>query len=649
MSLETQNDDVRIFNAFLSAARTAVASELSALAVRLTPDAFRARVQSEIIDLLMERAGQAPRRSSKLTSPLRNELARRLRDIDLPYDFLGAAHLDYLSNTIDFSGGRVSVARNASRKETGSYYTPRRVVRRIVAETVGRLLERSGGIREAAKLRVADPACGSGVFLLEAAGSLRAFYTANGLPQDEADAIAAAQVIGADISPEAVETAALAFQCAGLPEPRIICSDALRNDRLNWRRVLPEVFSSGGFDAVIGNPPYRAMSRLDSASRAALAAAYEVFAGHGDLHYCFFERALQLLRPGGMMGLLTSSYFMQASHADKLRKLLARESHIRLLVDCTGDDLFPDAGVHCVITVATKGKPGPASRLRLERRGDDPLEFEQGGLSGAPWVIISDGERQWRSRIEKDAVPLGEFCRIVQGPESGLNEAFVVASSYAREAGLEEELLRPLVKNSDIGRYSIVPRDELMIYLPRGAALTRFPKVLAHLERFRESLEAREVCRSGRVQWFELHRPRSPQLMNAARRIICPYRAPENRFAVDGRRCLNDGGDVRMIFTGNDASADLFFLAAVLNSHMMTRYYWHIGRRKGRMLEYFRDSLRLMPVRLAPPDHPLCVTLADLARAQHRGFSEERDYRIERLILDLYELKADPAPPGMLF
>jgi len=646
---ETRSDDARALRAFLGTARSAIACNLAGLAGQLTPAALGARVQAEIIDLLLERAGRPPRRRSALPGSLRDELAARLREIHLPWDFLGAAHLDYLSTTIEIADGRVRIGRNASRKETGSYYTPRRIVRRIVAETVGRLLERAAGVREAAQLRTVDPACGSGVFLLEAAEAFRAFYMDRGVPRDEAGAIAAAQVVGADLSPEAVDAAALAFELADLPEPKIFCADALRDDQLDWRRALPDIFREGGFDAVIGNPPYRALASLDDAAKAALAGAYETFAGHGDLHYCFFERALQLLKPGGMLGLLTSAYFLQASHAAKLRGLLARCSRIELIADCTGENLFPDAGIHCTITVATKGEPERDSRLRFERSDEEAFEFPQRELSAAPWVIVPDTEEQWRRRIEKDAVPLGEFCRIVQGPESGLNEAFVVKSDYAREAGLEAELLRPLVKNSDIARYCIAPRDELLIYLPRGAGLEAYPRVLQHLSRFREALAAREVCRSGRVRWFELHRPRTASLMNCPCKIVCPYRAPENRFAVDELRRLNDGGDIRMIFPRREAKLDLFFLAAVLNSHMMTRYFSRIGRRKGKILEYFKDSLRLVPVRVPPPDHPVYATLADLSRAQHEEFSEERDYRIERIVLDLYELKAEGAAPGLLF
>jgi len=632
--------------AFLASARSAIAADL---AERVSADELRSKTQSRILRLLMARAGHTPATESLISDSLRDDLVGRLGEMELPYDFLGAAHLDYLSSTIAVTDGKARVVRNASRKSTGSYYTPQKVVERIVAETLGRKLEECDGVREVSQLRVLDMACGSGVFLLESARVLVSFYVDQGLSAQEAASTAAGQVFGADVSAEAVEVARMAFGLAGLHGRGLFVADALRDDRFRWQDALPTVFREGGFDVIVGNPPYSAVPRLDAETKHALANAYDVYAGHGDLHYCFFERGLNLLRPGGLLGLLSSAYFLQASHAAKLRALLSKESQIATIIDSSREELFPDAMIHCVITILRKVQPAADSVLRFEPASEEPFNFPQKELSGAPWVIISDAEREWRARIEKDAVPLGEFCDIVQGPESGLNEAFVVSADYARSAELEAGLLRPLIKNSNIARYAISYGDKLMIYVPRGEQIDRYPAIMRHLAKYRERLEARDVCRTASEPWFAFHRPRNAAQMNAERKIVCPYRAPGNRFAVDERRTLNDGGDVRMIFPKPDADIDLCFLAAILNSHMMERYFAKIGRRKGRMLEYFKDSLKTLPVRIAAPDHPVYSVLIELSTFQHEDFSEQRDYLIERIVLDLYQLKASAATPGMLF
>ena len=646
MNRQAPNPDRRVFRAFVAAARAAIASDLAAC---VAPERLASTVQAEILGLLLARAGGQPPRPGIISGTLREELKARLREIELPYDFIGAAHLDYLSSTIVLSGNKPRIARNSSRKQSGSYYTPRSIVERVVSETLGRTLAEATAIREAARLRILDMACGSGVFLLEAARLLRRFYAEHDVGKEDAANIAAVQVFGADVSAEAVEVAKLAFQLEGLPEPRIFAADALHDGRFRWHDALPEVFEAGGFDVIVGNPPYGAVSRLDAETKRRLASAYGAYAGHGDLHYCFFERGLGLLKPGGLLGLLTSAYFMQASHAAKLRELLSKNSRIEAIIDCSDDDLFPDAAIHCAVTVLRKEQPLPGGALRFEPGAGPAFDFPQNQLSRAPWVIVSESERRWRAKIEKDAVPLGEICEIVQGPETGLNEAFVVTAEYAREMGLEQRLLRPLIKNSDIGRYAISCRDDLMIYIPRGTPIERCPAVTRHLEKYRRKLEAREVCRSNSAPWFALHRPRKATLMSAPRKIVCPYRAPGSRFAVDERRALNDGGDVRMIFPKAQSNIDLFFLVALLNSRTMQRYFSQIGRRKGMMLEYFKDSLKTLPMRIAPREHPVHSALAELAALQHREFSEQRDYLIERIILDLYELKASAAAPGMLF
>jgi len=643
---EQKTPDRRALRAFLAAARSAIAADLAG---RVSPDELRSTVQGQILNLLLTRAGGAPVSETIISDSLHDDLAARLSQMQLPYDFLGTAHLDYLSSTLVLSDGKARIVRNASRKSTGAYYTPHKLVERIVAETLGRRLAECRGVPEASQLRILDMACGSGVFLLESARALISFYVARGMGKDQAASRAAGQVFGVDVSAEAVEVSRLAFILAGLPRPRLLVGDALRDDRFRLHDALPEVFRQGGFDVIVGNPPYRAAARLDAETRRTLANAYHVHAGHGDLHYCFFERGLGLLRSAGLLGLLSSAYFLQASHAAKLRALLSKQSQIVTIIDSSREELFPDAAIHCVVTILRKAPPPPGSTLRFEPAAGEPFHFPQEELSAAPWVIISDAERQWRTRLEKDAAPLGEFCDIVQGPESGLNQAFVVAADYARAAGLEQDLLRPLIKNSNIARYAISYPDELLIYVPRGVQIGRYPAVMQHLENYRRRLEARDVCRNTSAPWFAFHRPRKAAQMNAQRKIVCPYRAPGNRFAVDKRRALNDGGDVRMIFPKSDVDIDLYFLVAILNSRMMQRYLVNVGRRKGRMLEYFKDSLKTLPVRIVAPDHPVCSVLAELSAFQHEDFSEQRDYLIERIVLDLYRLKAAPATPGMLF
>ena len=747
MNSEHHGIDQRLYRSFLATARAAIAG---GLAGHVPPDQLAAAVQQEIIALLCERAGRPLERERPASHAQHDDLLARLRELVLPFDFLGTAHLDYLSSTIEFESdahgsvqqgsrsaepgnlpAKPTIGQNVSRKSSGAYYTPQRVVRRIIDETLGRKLAATTTVEQAAELRVLDCACGSGAFLIEAARALHRFYTAHGMPEADAARIAAGQVFGVDVSPEAAEIARLAFRlasaepCRGhVSEATIIAADSLRLTRAQWQESFPEAFAPrrGGFDVVVGNPPYRAATGLDAPTKRHLAKTFEAYAGHGDLHYCFFELGLDLLRPEGVLGLLSSAYFTQASHANKLRKLLAETSQIEKLIDCSDDALFPDASIHCLITILRKvhdrstgvppvadvwpcstgvppvadvwpcstgvppvantggvpvantggtpvlprpvantgGTPvllravapdaPPAGMVRVELAGEPPFDFPQEGLGEGPWVIISDSEKQWRARLERDAVPLGEFCTISQSPESGLNEAFVVSPLDAQKEELEPELLRLLIKNSDVGRYKIRYRDHLLIYIPRGIEIGRYPRILEHLAAFRGQLESREVCRNAAEPWHAFHRPRSAALMNAARKIVCPYRADSNKFAVDEMRALNDGGDLRMIFPAKGLALDLYFLTAVLNSRMMQRYFARVGRRKGQQFEYFKDSLKVLPIRVVPSDHPLHGAIADLSRLQHKTVAEQRDYLIERMVLDLYELKAAAVKmPGRLF
>ena len=243
---------------------------------------------------------------------------------DSPYEFsvlsveiLGSAYEQFLGKTITIDKAhRAKIEEKPEvRKAGGVYYTPQYIVEYIVQNTVGKLIEGKKP-KDISGIRIVDPACGSGSFLIGAYQYLldyhRDYYTENGklskgtkdnpltpdgnLTTAEKKRILLNNIYGVDIDVNAVEVTKLSLllKCMeGETEATIATQLKLFNERIlptlddniksgnslidtdfydgqldfepqaekkikpfNWQKAFPEVFKNGGFDAVIGNPPY---------------------------------------------------------------------------------------------------------------------------------------------------------------------------------------------------------------------------------------------------------------------------------------------------------------------------------------------------------------------------------------------------------
>lgn len=280
------------------------------------------------------------------------------------------------------------------RKAAGIYYTPAHIVAPIVHKTVGELCAGKTP-RQIARLKILDPACGSGLFLL---GAYEHILKNHSLTPVDKRRILENAIHGVDLDPRAVKLTrtSLMLLDEGRRHPppdlsgNIRCADSLRDP------------DSGSYDAVIGNPPFGA--RLTPAERARLSKLYPVFSQVKDSFVAFIERAFELLRPGGKFGFVLPSAWLGGPRYRALRKFLLTfkiES-----VTALPFGTFPDAYVDTVVVVASKARPqtgrlqqlwrdhpdrkfildpdmaGLLSRLanRIKTRGRDLFEMKRGVL-----------------------------------------------------------------------------------------------------------------------------------------------------------------------------------------------------------------------------------------------------------------------------
>ena len=369
-------------------------------------------------------------------------ICQRLAHINSPYDFnaiplhiLGAIYERFLGKVIVATEKRARVEEKPEvRKAGGVYYTPEYIVRYIVANTVGKLIENKTPA-QVAEMRFADIACGSGSFLLGIYDLLLRHHGNyyNRLPKAErARAVKQGDCIdregklylslrvkreillnniyGVDIDAQAVEVAQLSLYLKLLEEETttsakqyllefahtaklkkllpdlaktIVCGNSLigrdiinghlfaaeeerKLNPMNFEDVFPETMKRGGFDAVVGNPPYVLLQILQQPSIFEyIAAKYRAARYKIDTYHVFLERALRLTREGGRVGYITPNTFLRNKHAQELRRLILEASNVELL-RLFFYQVFTGASVDTAILVlAGRDDPTPAHRVEV--------------------------------------------------------------------------------------------------------------------------------------------------------------------------------------------------------------------------------------------------------------------------------------------
>lgn len=264
-------------------------------------------------------------------------------------DVLGTIYEQYLGHILRKTEKTAKVTDNHThRKEQGIYYTPPYIVNYIVRSTLGKVLK--GKKVDVEHLRVLDPACGSGSFLIKAFDVLNEYYKENdedykqtqldlqsGIPFKTKSRILQNNIFGVDLDRQAVEIAQLnlllkiAEKGHRLPllEKNIRTGNSIVDDEnfassktFKWEKEFSEIISNGGFDVAIGNPPYVRQEEL-SELKPYLEANYSTYQGTADLFVYFFEKELKLLKENGYFSMIVSNKWLRAGYGKNLRKFIS--------------------------------------------------------------------------------------------------------------------------------------------------------------------------------------------------------------------------------------------------------------------------------------------------------------------------------------
>jgi hypothetical protein len=401
---------------------------------------------------------------------------------------------------------------------------------------------------------------------------------------------------------------------------------------IHWNEIYPIVMESGGFDVIIGNPPYINVKRLKIEERRFFSKFYKTYNPNGDISNIFWERSISLCKNGGTVSFITPRYWLEGSDSDSLRDFILRNSVITEIIDFRSNrTIFKQTedtlGIDTAITTVKKGKPVQDSFnlylskdnsliKQLDNKRFRHLKVKQTALTEDRWMFEKP---TIISRIENKAVYLlGDdkkhkrfegICEIGKGCSTGNNSIFrlihltnnVFEGVNGEKLHLEDseiQALRLLIKNSDIQRYWWERRNQYWIFL-KNRDVKDFPNIQSYLEKHRTKLE-NSMEKYRLKNYYDYAAYRSLSLIEKATKIICPYQATKNKFALvanQKEKTINET-DVITITLKDQFSKKLnwFYLLTVLNSEMIHYYAKYMNKKVYNLYDFRSNQIANIPI-----------------------------------------------------
>lgn len=620
----------------------------------------------------------------------------------LPTEVLGQVYEQFLGSVIIVTDKRARVeAKPEVKKAGGVFYTPSYIVDHIVKKTINPHLEgkKPGDLHS---LRVVDPACGSGSFLLGAYQFLLDWHLDEYrkaprkwkdrlnriegsdyvLTTDERSRILLDHIYGVDIDSQAVEVTKLSLLLKvlektpgevletqlkithkrALPDlgANVKCGNTLLDYRhlgetllddetrrrvnpFDWKTEFPNVFADGGFDAVIGNPPYirvQTMTEWAPLEVELYKKHYKAASkGNYDIYVCFVERGLWLLNERGRLGYILPHKFFNAKYGGPLRELISSGKHLAEVIYFGDQQIFQNATTYTCLLFLEKGGASEitftdASDLQAWRlEGKATIgKIPSARVSSSDWTFDVGKGSDLFYRLIALRLKLGDIAaKTFQGLVTSADAVYLLdpvaepanglirvrSKQTGKEYELETGVCWPLCKGSrDIRQYEAKPSKRVLfpydpdesartgktVLIPEKRFATSYPKAWSYLQENKEVLQNREKGKMRREGWYGYVYPKSVSLFGQPK-ILTPSIAASASYTFDAEGKLyfvgsgGGGGGGYGIILKEDCAFDPRYVLALLNSHLLDFLLRRLSSTfRGGYYAYSRQFIELLPI-----------------------------------------------------
>jgi hypothetical protein len=403
--------------------------------------------------------------------------------------------------------------------------------------------------------------------------------------------------------------------------PEMPSEEVKRINPFDWEREFSDVMKAGGFDAVIGNPPYVRQESLGSEFKEYAKTKYEVYAGTADLYVYFFEIGHKLLRKEGYFGIICANKFMRSNYGKNLRTFLSTKSHLVQIIDFGELPVFQNAATfpaifitRNIIVTNQEFQYSPIKQLSFSSLDDEAkrigILIDSKNLGDENWTMSDDKETTIFQKMKDSGKCLGEYVNnnIFRGVLTGLNAVFVIDNltkdKLLQKDPKSKEIIKPFLLGDDIRKYRINYQNKYLIFTRRGIDIKQYPAVFEYLKDFKSQLTPKpkewqgstwEGRKPGPYQWYEIQDTIGYFPEFEKDKIIFPDIAKESRMSYDKTGYFV--ANTAYIIPTND-----LYLLGILNSKLIFFFYKRIASvlgdadKGGRLRWIFQDVVKI-PIR----------------------------------------------------
>ena len=645
----------------------------------------------------------------EVDSRVLKDIIKRLYPNLSPYRFdiiepelLGRIYEKFLGSKIRLtSSHRAKIEEKPEVRHAGGvYYTPEWVVNYIVENTVGKIVKGKNP-KEIKEIKILDPACGSGSFLLGAFSYLITYhelwyeknpkkYKDDFYLDDEENIrlrlhkkseILKNNIFGVDIDREATEVAIMSLYLKLLEQgydqgqteimgrgfllpdmvENIKCGNSLidrtmlfETDMFGDEDILPfdwqdekngfgKVFKEqGGFDAIIGNPPYIKTQELQNfapkQTEMYKSNYHSSSKGNLDIYIIFIEKSLHLLNKFGKLGFICPHKFFNSNYGENIRSIIAEGKYLEKILHLGINQVFENATTYtCLLFLSKELKRSLFHYFELKQEVKDiepyvynAKNFEEidiNNVGSQNWVFTSSEISLFNEKFLKNKPTLEEITtNIFQGPKSGADPVFIFkliqknektikgySANLEKEFSIENSIIRKYVKGKYIKRYDIQYSQEYIIYpynkegelYSEKTLKTNFPLAYQYLSQNQNKkiLLSREKGRFKKI-WWSYSRPQNMKILNLLK-VITPFNAFRSSFSLDTRRDFIFSAGVSGaygILLKPEINIHYEYLLGILNSSLMDIYLKNISTAlRGGFYSYENKYIKKLPIYIPDP------------------------------------------------
>lgn len=352
-----------------------------------------------------------------------------------------------------------------------------------------------------------------------------------------------------------------------------------------WHLLFADIFEEGGFDIVIGNPPYVEFKNLDRNSKESLEKVYSTATGKYDLYIPFLEFPKTVLKQDGILTYICPTRFMHRDYGKELRKFIIRNYHIERIIDFGDAQIFENAMTYTGIFIFKNSVSDSSFKYRKLTetenieilKGIEFLSLNKELTENENWYFDNSND-DIIHLIANDCITLEDATSgILQGIATGKDSVFIVDEELVKKYSLEDECLQKILKGKDISPWVFKWSNKYLIYTYdyKGKVIDeidlhkKYPNTFQYLASKKDELSGRDYFEKSTKKWYELWNQRSLERFKQTK-IITLDNASKNSFALDQKGFVGTTTVYSIIPNDN---INTRYLLALLNSKVLNYYH----------------------------------------------------------------------------